>query len=124
MIGRGKTNSKQHQTMEADAHLLVHSPTQISKAVELLGHIPMQAEKDPPGHSVGVGEGVGVGVGDGVGVGVGVGFGVGCGELQRLGSGPLSTRPVIFRLLTLDTDELRSPQLPQSPGTQPCHCEE
>lgn len=110
------------QTYTALSHLRSQLITQSAKTSA--GHKSMQAAKEPPGQSEGLG--VGCGVVTGVGAGVDDGAGVvdgGCG-LQRLGSGPWTTLPVIFRFFTLYTEEVRSPELPQSPGTQPCHCEE
>lgn len=84
--------------------------------------MPMQAARDPPGQSpAGLGLG-GSGTGDGTGTGTGTGIGTG-GGLQSLGSGPWTTLPVTFKFLTVYCEDPRSP-VPQSPGTQPCHCEE
>lgn len=119
------------QTCTALSHLRSQLSTQAAKTSA--GHRSMQAFKEPPGQSEGCGLGVGCGVGTGVGAGVGDGTGVGDGAgvgdgggcgLQRLGSGPWTTLPVIFIFFTVYTEEVRSPELPQSPGTQPCHCEE
>lgn len=108
------------------SHLCVHTLVHIWKSVGSVGHMPMHAAKEPPGQSPGDGVGVGGGVGVGIGGGVGgVGGGVGGNGLQRFGSGPCTTLPVIFKFLMVYTEEPRSPELPhQSPGTQPTHCEE
>jgi len=106
------------------SHLSVQTLVHTSKSFGSLGHMPMHAASEPPGQSP---EGVGVGgIGDGTGVGIGGdGIGVGGNGLQRFGSGPCTTLPVILRFLIVYTEDPRSPEFPhQSPGTQPTHCEE
>jgi hypothetical protein len=81
---------------------------------------------EPPGHPCAGGGTGGAGVGrSGVGAGVGVGgFGVGAGVAHRLGSGPCTTVPVIFRFETVKVEAPKLPSPPHDPGTHPVHWDE
>lgn len=81
------------QEAPSPLHLSEHTSTHVENAdAGAVGHMPMHADRDPPGQSA-AGEGaggVGVGVaGDGTGTGTGTGTGAGAGGgLQSRGSGP------------------------------------
>jgi len=100
-VGKSCPSSWPVQEDPVPLHLSEQTSTQVWNAsAGEVGHMPMQADKLPPGHSpAGLGVG-GVGTGTGTGTGAGTGTGTG-GGLQSLGSGPLMTRPVIFKFFTV-----------------------
>jgi len=97
---------------------LEQSFTQVWYAAGSDGQSFMHADIEPPGQPGDGGAG-----GDGE-AGGGDGGAGGGGELHLVGSGPWTTRPLIFTSETAKLDACKFPSPPQFPGTHPVHWDE